>query len=105
MFLKNILLFCPRYLEKIVLNTSNSLIFYAKLSDFVKLILFFKKSTFFKYLILTDIVCTDYNKIKNRFKLTYVLTSVKYNERIFVSTFVNENEYQQSLESLYSVSN
>lgn len=105
MFLKNILSFCPKYLEKVVLNTSNTFVLYTKLLDFIKLIFFLKKSTFLKYVILTDIVCTDYNKIKNRFKLTYVLTSIKYNERIFVSTFLNENEYQKSIESLYNVSN
>lgn len=105
MFLKNLLLFYPKYIEKIILTASNSFVFYTKVSNFKKLILFLKKSTFFKYQILTDIVCTDYNTVNNRFKLTYVLTSIKYNQRISVSTYLMENEYPESLDLVYSVSN
>lgn len=103
--LKNILLFYPKYIKKAVSNTSNIMTLITSVSDFAKLILFLKKSTFFKYQILTDIVCVDYSRAHNRFKLTYVLTSIKYNNRIYVSTYLNENNYPNSIENLYSVAN
>ena len=66
---------------------------------------FLKKSSFFKYQILTDIVCTDYSRPKNRFKLTYVLTSIKYNNRIYLNAFLGEDCFPQSVESIFSVAN
>lgn len=105
MNLKNILLFCPKYIKKVIVNTSNVLTVFTTLDSLPKLILFLKNSTFFKYQILTDIVCVDYSKVNNRFKLTYILTSIKYNNRIYISTYLNENHYPHSIENLYSVAN
>jgi NADH:ubiquinone oxidoreductase subunit C len=105
MHFKNILLFCPKYIEKVIVNTSNVLTIFTNLDSCFKLILFLKNSTFFKYQILTDIVCVDYGRVNKRFKLTYILTSIKYNNRIYISTYLNENNYPQSIEHLYSVAN
>jgi len=105
MSLKNILLFYPKYIQKMVLNTSNVITLFTSLTNFFKLINFLKKSTFFKYQILSDIVCVDYSRVNRRFKLTYILTSIKYNNRMYVSTYLNENNYPQSIENLYSVAN
>jgi NADH:ubiquinone oxidoreductase subunit C len=60
----------------------------------------FKKSLFFRYNQLIDIICIDF--LKNpRFLVEYILLSLKYSDRLYLSLFTSELDYIPSLSRIF----
>lgn len=88
-FLYKIVPFFFNFLKQ---SSKNKNIFiYAKKSHMIflfKFLFYFSNS---KLKLLNDICVVDYYKKKNRFKVVYNLTSLKYGHRVFLSTFLSED--------------
>lgn len=71
-------------------------------NKFIKNLMFFlKHHTLGQFKTLNDIVGTDYPQKKNRFEITYILTSIVYNTRLNILTFVDEITPVYSVSSLF----
>lgn len=61
------------------------------LSNYINDILFFlNKNNLFLYKLLNDICVVDYPNNKKRFQIIYNITSVQYNTRLFLKTFLED---------------
>lgn len=96
-------LLVPKYLTSVEIIHS-TIVLTTTVDFFYNLVLFLKKNTFFKCSILTDIAVVDHNKLEDRFEVNYIFLSVKFNQRVIVKFFINENVSVDSLTSLYSAS-
>ena len=110
-----IILLCPILTDKInIYNNEISLVCDNKL--FLLILLLFKKSTFFRFKQLIDIVCFDYydeNKNpgfghwhhcgawSNRFLLLYNFLSIYLNIRLNVFLAIKEFDFCYSINKLY----
>ncbi len=80
---------------------------YLKVSakDIWNFIFFLKKHTYTLCNQLTDLSAIDYPEKKYRFEIFYLLLSLKYNNRIIVTTGTREGCYIDSITSIYSAAN
>jgi len=75
---------------------------YVNSVDLLKVMFFLKKHTTSKIEQLIDITAIDYPQRKLRFEVVYQFISITYNQRICISTSVNEGDSIDSLTSFYS---
>ena len=61
--------------------------------DLIDVILFIKTNKDTKFKQLIDITVADYPEQTQRFKVIYLFLSHEFNQRIILSYFINENEY------------
>jgi NADH/F420H2 dehydrogenase subunit C len=95
-----------KYIRLIVINKDkNNLSLYLKnYQDIYKTLFFFKNNTKAQYDVLTDIFAIDLLKHKERFKVIYCLLSLRFNSRIRINLFADENSKIFTVTSLYSSS-
>lgn len=80
---------------------------YVKISyEYIHNLLFFlKHHTTFMFQQLIDISAVDYPERRYRFELFYNLLSLKYNNRITVTTAISEDVSVESVTSIYPAAN
>mgnify|MGYP003868298193 CR=1 FL=1 len=69
------------------------------------LLFLLKHHTAFRYQQLIDISAIDYPERRYRFELFYNLLSMKYNNRLCVTTGISEDVSIESVTSIYPVAN
>ena len=80
---------------------TGQLFLYSNQRKIVTLIKFLKLSPLFQLRTLNDISVIDFLKLTNRFKVIYNLSSLNFNERVFVSTFLESSSVLLSLQFLF----
>ena len=73
--------------------------------DLENVITFLKTNKNTKFRQLIDITAVDYPERTERFKMIYLLLSHKFNQRIVLSFFINENEFVSSLTKIFPSAN
>ena len=68
---------------------------------YYNLIFFLKKSTFFQFKNLTDVVIVDFPKKKYRFLVVYLFLSMKFNLRLNLCLSVNSTVPLLSIKNLF----
>ena len=69
--------------------------------DMIDVTLFLKTNQDTKFRQLIDITVVDYPENSQRFKMVYLFLSHEFNQRLLLSSFINENEVIPSLSSLF----
>ena len=83
--------------EQLYLNIDNE--------DLLDVILFLKTNKDTKFKQLIDITAVDYPENSKRFKMVYLFLSHQFNQRIVISSLINENEVVSSLTKIFPSSN
>jgi len=73
--------------------------------DLLDVILFLKTNEDAKFRQLIDITAVDYPENSKRFKMVYLFLSHQFNQRIIISSLINENESVSSLTKIFPSSN
>jgi NADH-quinone oxidoreductase subunit C len=73
--------------------------------DLLDVILFLKTNEDTKFKQLIDITAVDYPENSKRFKMVYLFLSHQYNQRIVISSLINENELVSSLTKVFPSAN
>ena len=73
--------------------------------DLPDVILFLKTSKDTKFKQLIDITAVDYPENSKRFKMVYLFLSHQFNQRIVISSLINENELVSSLTKIFPSAN
>ena len=73
--------------------------------DLLDVILFLKTNEDTKFKQLIDITAVDYPENSKRFKMVYLFLSHQYNQRIVISSLINENELVSSLTKIFPSAN
>ena len=73
--------------------------------DLPDVILFLKTNKDTKFKQLIDITAVDYPENSKRFKIVYLLLSHQFNQRIIISSLINENEAVSSLIKIFPSAN
>ena len=73
--------------------------------DLLDVILFLKTNKDTKFKQLIDITAVDYPENSKRFKMVYLFLSHQFNQRIIISSLINENEAVSSLTKIFPSSN
>jgi NADH-quinone oxidoreductase subunit C len=73
--------------------------------DLPDVILFLKTSKDTKFKQLIDITAVDYPENSKRFKMVYLFLSHQFNQRIIISSLINENEVVPSLTKIFPSAN
>ena len=73
--------------------------------DLLDVVTFLKTNTETKFRQLIDITAVDYPEKKQRFKMVYLFLSHKFNQRVILSFFFNENEPVSSLTKIFPAAN
>ena len=73
--------------------------------DLLDVILFLKTNKDTKFKQLIDITAVDYPENSKRFKMVYLFLSHQFNQRIIISSLINENEVVPSLTKIFPSSN
>lgn len=73
--------------------------------DLLDVILFLKINEDTKFRQLIDITAVDYPENSKRFKMVYLFLSHQFNQRIIISSLINENEAVSSLTKIFPSSN
>ena len=73
--------------------------------DLIDVTLFLKANKNTKFRQLIDITAVDYPEKNQRFKIVYLFLSHEFNHRLVLSYFVNENEFINSLTSIFPSAN
>ncbi len=73
--------------------------------DLLDVILFLKINNNTKFRQLIDITTVDYPENSKRFKMIYLLLSHQFNQRIVISSLINENEVVSSLTKIFPSAN
>jgi len=73
--------------------------------DLLDVILFLKTNKDTKFKQLIDITAVDYPENSKRFKMVYLFLSHQFNQRIIISSLINENEVVQSLTKIFPSAN
>jgi NADH:ubiquinone oxidoreductase subunit C len=94
MFVNYIFLNLIKYIRMIIVNKdkNNFNIYLKDHRDIDVIILFFKRHTQMQFNVLSDIFGVDLLNKKKRFNIAYCLSTFKYNSRIRINLFLNENE-------------
>ena len=83
--------------EQLYLNINNE--------DLLDVILFLKTNEDTKFKQLIDITAVDYPENSKRFKMVYLFLSHQFNQRIVISSLINENELVSSLTKIFPSAN
>ena len=75
------------------------------INDLSSTILFLKTNSKCKFKQLIDITAVDYPEKTQRFKMVYLFLSHKFNQRVILSFFINENEPVSSLTKIFPAAN
>ena len=73
--------------------------------DLLDVILFLKTNEDAKFRQLIDITAVDYPENSKRFKMVYLFLSHQFNQRIIISSLINENEVVPSLTKIFPSAN
>ena len=73
--------------------------------DLLDVILFLKTNEDTKFRQLIDITAVDYPENSKRFKMVYLFLSHQFNQRIIISSLINENEAVSSLTKIFPSAN
>ena len=73
--------------------------------DLLDVVTFIKTNSETKFRQLIDITAVDYPEKSQRFKMVYLFLSHKFNQRIILSFFLNENEHVSSLTKIFPAAN
>ena len=73
--------------------------------DLSDVILFLKTNKDTKFKQLIDITAVDYPENSKRFKMVYLFLSHQFNQRIIISSLINENEVVPSLTKIFPSAN
>ena len=73
--------------------------------DLLNVILFLKTNEDTKFKQLIDITAVDYPENSKRFKMVYLFLSHQFNQRIVISSLINENELVSSLTKFFPSAN
>ena len=73
--------------------------------DLLDVILFLKTNKDTKFKQLIDITTVDYPENSKRFKIIYLFLSHQFNQRIIISSLINENEVVPSLTKIFPSAN
>jgi NADH-quinone oxidoreductase subunit C len=73
--------------------------------DLIDVSLFLKTNKSFKFRQLIDFTVVDYPEKSQRFKIVYMFLSHEFNQRLLLSSFINENEVIPSLTSIFPSAN
>ena len=73
--------------------------------DLPDVILFLKTNKDTKFKQLIDITAVDYPENSKRFKMIYLFLSHQFNQRIIISSLINENEVVPSLTKIFPSAN
>ena len=73
--------------------------------DLLDVILFLKTNKDTKFKQLIDITAVDYPENQKRFKMVYLFLSHQFNQRIIISSLINENEVVPSLTKIFPSAN
>ena len=73
--------------------------------DLLDVVTFLKTNSETKFRQLIDITAVDYPEKTQRFKMVYLFLSHKFNQRIILSFFINENEPVSSLTKIFPAAN
>ena len=73
--------------------------------DLLDTVTFLKTNNETKFRQLIDITAVDYPEKTQRFKMVYLFLSHKFNQRIILSFFLNENEHVTSLTKIFPAAN
>ena len=73
--------------------------------DLPDVILFLKTNKDTKFKQLIDITAVDYPENSQRFKMVYLFLSHQFNQRIIISSLINENEVVPSLTKIFPSAN
>ena len=73
--------------------------------DLLDVILFLKTNKDTKFKQLIDITAVDYPENSKRFKMVYLFLSHEFNQRIIISSLINENEVVPSLIKIFPSAN
>ena len=69
--------------------------------DLINVTLFLKTNQETKFRQLIDVTVVDFPENTQRFKVVYLFLSHEFNQRIILSYLISENEFIQSLTSIY----
>ena len=73
--------------------------------DLLDTVTFLKTNNETKFRQLIDITAVDYPEKTQRFKMVYLFLSHKFNQRVILSFFLNENEPVSSLTKIFPAAN
>ena len=73
--------------------------------DLLDVVTFLKTNSETKFRQLIDITAVDYPEKTQRFKMVYLFLSHKFNQRVILSFFLNENEPVSSLTKIFPAAN
>ncbi len=73
--------------------------------DLLDVVTFLKTNSETKFRQLIDITAVDYPEKSQRFKMVYLFLSHKFNQRVILSFFLNENEPVSSLTKIFPSAN
>ena len=73
--------------------------------DLLDVVTFIKTNSETKFRQLIDITAVDYPEKSQRFKMVYLFLSHKFNQRVILSFFLNENEHVSSLTKIFPAAN
>ena len=73
--------------------------------DLLDVTLFLKTNKDTKFKQLIDITAVDYPENSKRFKMVYLFLSHQFNQRIIISSLINENEVVPSLTKIFPSAN
>ena len=73
--------------------------------DLLDVVLFLKTNEDTKFKQLIDITAVDYPENSKRFKMVYLFLSHQFNQRIVISSLINENEVVPSLTKIFPSAN
>ena len=75
------------------------------IDDLVDVATFLKTNQKLKFKQLIDITAVDYPSNEKRFKIVYFLLSHEFNQRIIISSFINDNEQVETLTNIFPSAN
>jgi len=87
------------------MTTHETLSIKIKMNRIQHILFFFKFSSNLLFTQLIDVSFIDYFDRKFRYELFYNILSIKYNRRVILSTFLEENTIPESIHKLYLNSN
>lgn len=95
-------LFLFKYINFLIYVEKNYLSTYVSSTNLLFFLKYIKLSHLFLFKILTDLTAVDYlsYNFKKRFKLSYNLTSLKFNYKLFINNFT---DYKSGLNSLFLI--
>jgi NADH:ubiquinone oxidoreductase subunit C len=85
--------------KNFVLN--NTIIFKTNKNNIPAVLVFLKQHSLSLYKQLIEIAAEDTPKHQNRFRVTYILSSILYNTKFFVTTVTDELTYLPTVTTIY----